>query len=347
MTSLAEVVPGSLLRRPARSFTARLEERLIITSYASSWAFASVGLHRALSLPLQLSGPVRRRSVSVGSDTLRVLTVGREKLVDTIATSLLGGLPAPSLQGRRLPVSPAALTEPDADIVVAEVHRWMAERFRRAGWLIVPRSVRWHGDLAMVPPPVPSRSLQANLAKLRKQNFTLVQGGTAADWTEFYTTMVEPQARARHGSTAWIPSQPFLHRISRIGILHFVVENGVRIAGICTVAWGDTVWMPLMGVREGDPGLLQRGASVAAIALPLDWARRNNYRRVDLGRTGSFVNDGLQKYKRTWGLLPVVDPLSLVTAVWIGSPEGRQAFSREPVLVESRNGLEIYAGGPQ
>lgn len=347
MTSLAEAVPGSLPRRPARSLTAQLEERLIIPSYASSWAFASIGLHRAMSLPLQLAGSVRRRSVLVEGDTLRVVTVGREKLVDTVAAGLLGSLPVPISEGRRPALSPAALAEPDADLVIAEVHRWMADRFRRAGWLIVPRSVRWHGDLEMVPPPVPSRSLQANLAKLRKQKFTLVQAGTAADWNEFYTTMVEPQARARHGSTAWVASEPFLRRISRIGTLHFIIENGVRIGGICTVRFGDTVWMPLMGLREGDPGLLQRGASVAAVALPLEWARCNNYRRVDLGRTGSFVNDGLQQYKRNWGLLPVVDPLSLVAAVWVGSPEGRRVFSRQPVLIENRDGLETYAGGPR
>jgi len=347
MTSLAGVAPGQLQPRPGRSLAAWIEEQLIIPSYVSSWAFASIGLHRAMSLPLQLAGPVRRRSVLVGGDTLRVLTVGREKLVDTIATGLVGGLPAPASEGRRLSMSPAALAEQDADLVVAEVHRWMADRFRRAGWLIVPRSVRWHGDLAVVPPPAPSKSLQANLAKLRKQNFTLVQGGTADDWTEFYATMVEPQARARHGSSAWIASEPFLRRIARIGILHFIVENGVRVAGLCTVPCGETLWFPLMGVRHGDPGLLRRGASVAAVALPLEWARQRNYRRVDLGRTGSFVNDGLQQYKRSWGLMPVLDPLSLVTAVWIGSPAGRRAFLREPVLIESQSGLEIYAGGPQ
>jgi hypothetical protein len=343
-TSLADVRPLSLQRSPGRSVAALLEEQLIIPSYASRWAFASIGLHRAMSLSLQLRGPVRRRSMGVDGRPVEVLTIGRPKLVDAVCTGLLGDLPAPSPEGRRLSVSPAGLARLEADLVVAEVHRWMAPHFRRNGWLIVPRSVRWHGDLALVPPAHPSRSLLANLAKLRKYDFRLVQANSPDDWQEFYTTMVEPQAKARHGTAAWTPSQPFLRGVAGKGTLHFVVENGLRVAGLCTIPCGDTLWFPLMGVRHGDAGLLQRGASVAAIALPIEWARQNNYRFVDLGRTGSFVNDGLQQYKRKWGFVPVLDPLSLVTAVWIGSAEARQAFSREPVLVETGSGLETYAG---
>jgi hypothetical protein len=97
-------------------------------------------------------------------------------------------------------------------------------------------------------------------------------------------------------------------------------------------------------VKQGDPQLLQRGASVATLALPLEWARANGYRRLDLGRTGPFVNDGLQEYKRKWGFAPVPDPLAHLSAVWIGSAEVRQALSRDPVLVEDGTGLTVYAG---
>jgi hypothetical protein len=328
----------------SRSLAAELEELLLVPAYSSRWAHASIAAHRSLSFPLQLAGQARRRTISTGAGTFEILELGREKLTAVIGDRLFGPLPTARQEARRLALSPAALKETDADLVIAEVHRWMASRFRRDGWLIVPRSVRWHGDLASVPPAAPSRSLQANLAKLRKQNFSLVQANSQDDWQEFYTTMVEPQAKARHGSAAWVASYPFLRKVAEKGTLHFIVENGVRVAGLCTIPHGDTLWFPLMGVRQGDPGLLQRGASVAAIALPIEWARRKNYRFIDLGRTGSFVNDGLQRYKRKWGFVPVPDPLSLVTAVWIGSAEARATFAREPVLVETDAGLETYAG---
>lgn len=342
--TLADALPT---RRPLaqhRSVVALIEERLIIPTYASNWAVASVGLHRLLSLPLQLTGAVQRRSVIVPSGAIDVLSVGREKLISSFCTGLLGTLPAATNEGRRLTLQPKALASLPADLIVVEVNRFLASRFREEGWLIVPRSVRWHGELASVPPPVPSKSLAANLAKLRKQNFQLVQAASPRDWDEFSRTMVGPQAHARHGSDAWIASESFLRQLSRIGTLHFVVENGIRVAGICTVPRGDTLWFPLLAVCGGDAELLQRGASVAALALPLEWARQNSFRRIDLGRTGSFVNDGLQRYKRKWGFVPVPDPLSLVVAVWIGSDEGRAAFSRQPVVIETARGLQTYAG---
>lgn len=343
MTSLAGLAPARP-RVPIRTVAALIEEQLIVPSYASTWAFAAIAAHRASALPLQLDGPANRRAIKLDGETIEVLTVGRRKLLDPILDGLFGDLPASISEGRRPTWSPKRLREDAADLVIAEVHRWLVPRFRSDGWVIVPRTVRWHGDLAMVPPPSPSKSLQANLAKLRKQKFTLVQGTCSDHWDEFYRTMVGPQALARHGATAWVPSPAFLRTVAKRGVLHFVVEDGVRVAGICSIANGDTVWFPLMGVRHGNPALLQRGAGVAALALPIEWARANNFRRVDLGRTGSLVNGGLQQYKRKWGFSPVPDPLSLVVAVRAGSPLARQAFAREPVLAETGQGLETYAG---
>lgn len=343
MTSLAGVAPLGP-RLPGRSLIAFLEEQLIIPSYASDWAFATIAAHRASALPLQLDGPEHRGTVVHKGETIRVLSVGRRKLLDPMLSGLFGTLPGFIPDGRRPTWNPAHLREDPADLVITEVHRWMAPRFREDGWVIVPRTVRWHGELATVPPPSPSKSLQANLAKLRKQKFSLEQGTGSDAWDEFYRLMVAPQALARHGSTAWVPSPGFLNAVARRGVLHFVVEDGVRVAGICSIAHGDTVWFPLMGVRQGDAGLLQRGASVAALALPIEWARANNFRRIDLGRTGSFVNDGLQQYKRKWGFYPVPDPLSLVVAVRAASAAARMVFAREPVLAETATGLETYAG---
>lgn len=328
----------------SRSLAAEVEERLLIPSYASRWAFAPISAHRTMSLPLQLVGEAHRRSVQLGGNPIEVIGIGREKLIDPLFARLFGELPVARPEGRHLTLSPGGLTHPEADMVVAEVHRWMAPRFRRAGWLTVPNSVRWHGDLASVPPLEPSRSLLANLAKIRKHGFSLVQATGPEDWAEFYQTMVEPQARARHGSSVWLPSPAFRRTITRRGTLHLVIENGVRVAGACTVPHGDTLWFPLIGVRAGDPRLLQRGASVAALALPVEWARTQKYRRLDLGRTGPFVKDGLQQYKRNWGFVPVPDPLTHVMAVWLGSDAAREAFRREPVLVEYESGLRTYEG---
>jgi hypothetical protein len=220
----------------------------------------------------------------------------------------------------------------------------MAPRFRRAGWLLVPDAIRWQGDLDSVPPAEPSRSLREDLRKARNNGFTIEHTTDPAAWEEFLTTMVRPQAYARHGESAWTPSPRLMREFERNGTLHLVSQHGRRVAGLCSIGHGATLWSPLSGVLHGDRALLRQGANVAGLVLTLDWARARGYRRLDLGRTGAFLNDGIQHHKRKWGLQPVPDPLAHVAAVLVKSPQMRDAFSREPVLIEEGQSLRVYAG---
>ena len=313
-------------------------------TYASRWAPATIAAHRGMALPLQLVGQVHRWSVPFGGTTIHLAGIGRKKLIEPLYLRLFGELPEPTRGTRRMLWSPALLANIGADMVVAEVHRWMAPRFRRSGWVIVPQAVRWQGELAQMPPAQPQRSLLEDLRKIRQNGFTISQTTALEDWEEFYTEMVQPQARVRHGATAWLPSRRLMDEFATEGTLHFINQGGVRVAGACSLRRGDTLWLPLSGIRGGDPLLLRQGAGAAVLALTLDWARAAGYHRVDAGRTGPFINDGLHQFKRKWGLSPTRDPLAHVAAVWVGTAAARQAFARQPVLAEDEAALRIYAG---
>lgn len=328
----------------ARVRAAGIEERLLLPAYASRWSAAAVAAHRILSVPLQLVGPVRRLRAPCGSGHLSVITIGRDKLVEPIRARLLGpATPGEPVESRGLwnCKTPAQL---GADLVFAEVHRWLAPRFRNAGWLIVPDAVRWKGAIERLPPAEPSKSLLNDLRKVRRRRYTMEHTTERRDWDEFFTTMVEPRAQARFGGQAWNPSRALSDRLVRAGVLHLVQLDGVRVAGVCSVRHGDTLWLPLSGVSRGDPDLVRQGAGVAAISLAFEWARAQGCRVVDLGRTSPFLRDGIQQYKRKWGFEPVPDPMVHLVAVWIGSEAAREVFARQPVLVETGVGLEVYAG---
>lgn len=330
-----------------RSLAATIEERLLVPTYGSPWAPATIAAHRGMAFPFQLVGQMHRWSVSYHGSRLRLAGIGREKLIEPLYLRLFGGaLPQPSRDARRALWSPDSLARTGADIVVAEVHRWMAPRFQRSGWVIVPEAVRWTGDLSQVPPAQPCRSLRDDLRKVRKNGFTISQTTAAQDWEQFYTEMVQPQARSRHGDGAWIPSRRLMGEFAAAGVLHLISKDGVRVAGACSLGRGENLWIPLMGIRHGDPTLLRQGAGNAALALTFDWARASGYRRIDAGRTGPFINDGIQQSKRKWGLHPAPDPLAHVAAVWVGTPAAAQAFSREPVLAEEGLTLRVYGEAP-
>jgi hypothetical protein len=287
---------------------------------------------------------MRRRVVAPGGREITVLEIGRATVTEPVCARLFGELPAPEYGASHSLRHPAAAAGA-AHLVVAEVHRWLAQRFRRAGWVVVPGHVRWTGDLVQLPPPRMSKSLKDDLRKVRSRGFTLEQAGGEADWAEFTARMLSPQATARFGAEAWLPSPYLLRRFRERGQLHFVLHGGTRVAGFCSLRSGESVWLPLSGVHAGDPALLRAGVSAAVYALAFEWARHQGCSRVDMGRTSPFLNDGVQQYKRKWGMTAVPDPLSHLTAVWVGSDAARLAFAREPVLAEGDQGLWIYAGG--
>src|SRR4051812_8573953 len=110
------------------SIAAEIEERLLVPTYGSRWSPASIAAHRSLALPLQLTGPVRRWLLEIAGRPASLLGLGRPKLVEPIASRLFGNLPAPSRESRRILWNPSALNPEGADLVIAEVHRWMAPR---------------------------------------------------------------------------------------------------------------------------------------------------------------------------------------------------------------------------
>jgi hypothetical protein len=344
MTSSMQVLATAGPAPRPLSLAAAVEERLVVPAYSSRWGGAAIAAHRGLSLPFQLLGQMRRRSLSFAGARTEVVEIGREKLIEPLCFRLFGELPPPVEEQRRAVWDPAALARMGGDLVIVEVHRWLAGRFRRAGWMIIPHAVRWYGELATIPPQRPSCGLRDNLRKLRKQGFGIEQAGGAADWEEFYREMVEPQALIRHGQWAGLPSARLRAELRRVGTLHLITRGRERVAGMCTVARGDTLWMALSGVRHGDAILLQQGAGFAVFALTIEWARAQGYRRLDAGRTPPFLNDGLHQFKRRWGLIPATDPLTHVTAVRVTSPAIRRAFAMEPVLIQERLGLRRYAG---
>jgi hypothetical protein len=320
---------------------ASVEERFLVPAYASRLAEAWIATHGALALPFQLRGEVRRSVVATEGGSLRVLEIGRKKHLTPFRQKLLGPVTQEHDDGTLTLTSPAALDAVSADLTLVEIHRWMAPRFRRAGWIVVPADVRWQGDLSNLPPRRPTVSLKSDLAKVRRHDYTLEHATDSGDWDEFYHGMVVPQARARFGDDVWIPSERLQRVLSVRGRLHFIRRGGVRVAGVCSVRDGASLWLPLMGLRQGDQSLLREGVYSAAFSLVFAWAREMGCQRVDMGRTSPFVHDGIQRFKRKWGLQPAADPLSHLIAVRAGQSV-RPMFERQPVLIETARGIATY-----
>lgn len=338
---------SSLIEPAGPGLAAFIEERFLVPAYSSARAPAWIAAHRALSMPFQLKAPARRYTAQLEGEELSIVAIGHCKRFRPMFRRLFGEVQQAELTTTRTIWQPQWLGDLEADLIVAHVHRWVADGFRDAGWTIMPDSVRWSGDPRVLPPPVPCHSLQEDLKKMRRYHYALEQVTESWEWNDFHRTMLVPQALTRFGEAAWLPTRRFLRELAAKGILHILYRDGERIAGIVTVRHGDTLWLTVSGVRGGEEVLLRQGAAVALYTKIFDWARAQGCRQIDSGRTSSFINEGVHRNKHKWGFRPVRDPLAHLLAMRIGTaPALRRAFGAQPVLMETGTGLEPYAGGP-
>lgn len=318
------------------------EDRFLVPAIISPRAHLWVGTRDALTLPLLLRGNARAYQASIGDTEVRIVCVGREKRFAELLQRLFPERGEPAAGGTRLLSGPSPFRNPDTDLVAVTVHPWLASRYRAAGWTIIPDVVRWRGDLASVPPPAPHRSLRSDLRKAERYGYTLEVARNPADWYEFYEEMLLPQARNRFGMRGWTPSVHLRRRFATLGTLLFARRDGRRVAGACAVRRDQqTIWFPLVAVRNGDPILLREAAATAMLSLAFDWARELDFRCLDSGRSSPFLNDGVHASKRKWGLIPTPDPLAHLIAIRANPAcePLRDRLAAEPVLSVDRDGF--------
>ena len=319
----------------ARLFT-RVWERLIpATRWSTRRARAWSAVFWTLSMPFMLGGEVRRVRATVGGTSVEALFIGREKRFRDLLRLALPGARVESLGDRaRLRHGPA-LEGSTADLVAVEVHPWAQPAFARAGWHIVPESVRWKMRVADFPPSDARESLRSDLRKIAKNGYRLEVASYHDQWPEFREQMLAPLVTRRFGDWAWHPSESMLREIGRRARLLYACRDGERVGGIVVVLRGKEAWIPFLGVRDGADTHVRSGAIAALYKLTFDWAGDNGIDEIDFGRTCPFPYDGIARFKRKWGLRPAADPLSPRYAMRV-SPRSEllaEAFARRPVYV--------------
>jgi GNAT acetyltransferase-like protein len=300
-----------------------------------------------IAAPLLVRGAVREYVGRATGRTARALCIGREARFEELLETLMEGAEAMARgDAGSLWAPPTAVQGTAADLTAVEIHPWAAERFRRAGFLIVPQFVRWLGDPQYLPPARPRESLRSDLRKIAAAGFApeWVEQPTRDEWRQFWGEMIVPYLSRRFGGRAWIPTGTYTRTVTRKGSLLYVTQNGRRVAATGMIKQGDRLWIALMGIRQGDAELVRQGAGAALYMFEIEHARAAGIRQIDIGRTSPFLRDGISRYKEKFGYSPVRDPLSPMIAVRIDPRhEGlNAALAENPVLVDDGTELAPY-----
>ncbi len=346
-----------VLEEPRRGFVG-WQERLLVTAQApfyvgsrmSSRARLWVLAYQALTLPLSLWRQVHHFRATVQGTAIPVVCVGRYKRFRDLLTGLFDGVEPDGTVERigdakpRWAWRPRRLRALGASLLIVDLHPWLAAPYRREGWRLVPESVRWQGDVERLPPPRPAETLRSDMRKVDRYGYRREESAGDAEWAEFLEQMALPYAHARFGEEVWFPDRRMLRHLRKRGRLLFVNRDDMRVAGGCVVSTPSCLWLSLVGTKNGDERWVREGALSAVYLLTFDWARQQGYRRLDVGTTWPFPNDGLARYKAKLGLAPAPNPLAFTNALYVDPECASLAalFSEQPLFCVAKDGIELF-----
>jgi len=261
-----------------------------------------------------LLGAVRRHKLVLlegrersGGKPLKIAFAGRADLKDSLIKRAFG----PGINERPLGEVPVWLSSralaartPEADLVVRFVPAHYEGLARKGVLARLPSWVRLQVDLRDEECIARGKEKLARMRnKARRAGFTYAMACREADFAEFYDRLHAPYVKDRHGDGASLQSREETLAKLRVGAWQLLtVKSGEEVVAAATVEFsGSTARFWQLGVRDGDPALLEAGAADAVYSFVVDEARARGCAILHLGHSRPFARDGVLEYKRMLG----------------------------------------------
>ncbi len=149
-----------------------------------------------------------------------------------------------------------------------------------------------------------NKSLQSDLRRIRKNNLHYEVTTSLPQLDDFYRTMYVPYTTSAHGDRSKIMTYGYVKaEFKKRGLftdLLLVKENQESIAGILFRCRKDKAKLSTLGVKDGNPDYVGRGAIAAVFSFAIQYLTEKGYARIDLGASRAFLKDGVLRYKRKW-----------------------------------------------
>ena len=249
-----------------------------------------------------LEGPER----SAGKP-LKILFAGPEDLRNSVLKRAFGPGASERYLGRvplRLSCEAIAPRAPGADIVVRHTRHALEGLPRGSVLARLPAWVRTEIDLRW--PECLARGKQ-KIARIGRATgragFSAERARSEAEFVDFYDAMHLPFVLSRHGQAASVQKRGEVLaglRTGRVELL-LVKKDGQVVAGGTVEFTGRRARFWQIGVRGGDPALIEAGAAGAVYYHVLSLCRERGTAVLNLGHSRPFVRDGVFEYKRMLG----------------------------------------------
>ena len=286
---------------------------------------------------------------------LKILFAGPEDLKDCVFKRAFGPGASERHLGRvplRLSCEAIAARAPGADLVIRHVRR-VLEGLPRGGILArLPAWVRTEIDLRSPECLACGKKKIARIGRATgRAGFTAELARVEAEFIDFYDAMHLPLVLSRHGQGASVQKREEVLAGLRTGRLELLLikKDGLAVAGGTMEFTRSRARFWQIGVRDGDPALIEAGAAGAFYYHMLSLCRDRGTAVLNLGHNRPFARDGVFEYKRLLGAYITSGHYgSIDLAVPRLTPGAVDFLAGNPLItleVDGRIGLRGYVRG--
>ena len=145
-------------------------------------------------------------------------------------------------------------------------------------------------------------SVQSDLRRIRKNGLDFEIRKETDQLDNFYHNMYVPYISKAHANSAIIMDYDFMvHEFGKCDLL-LIKKEHLYIAG-CLISYRENeprLWS--LGVKDANTTYIHDGAIGALFYFAVRHLKELGYKKVNFGLSRPFMNDGVLRYKRKWGL---------------------------------------------
>ncbi len=193
----------------------------------------------------------------------------------------------------------------DHDLLIIQTMEKICNLFKSKNNFVIPEWVGCEIDLCcdIKTRSISKRTFKSNIKKIKKNNLEYIITKDPLYFHFFYNNMYLPYISKRHSNSAVIKSFDEMKRSFENGELLLIKDGQKIIAGVILdykVMNGIPRTMQL-GVLGGDSFYVKRGALIAIYYYTIEYLKKQNFKKFNVGWSRPFFNDGVLNHKLRWG----------------------------------------------
>jgi len=199
----------------------------------------------------------------------------------------------------------------NTDIVIVKTDIFFFQHLKKKGFIIIPEYGATDLDISDSLEDIHKKfkkSTREDIRKIKEYNYSYEITNDSKKLEFFYHRLYLPFISSRHGKLIF-PESMILSLSdtisillkSRKGFLLLIKEKEKYIAGIVILTNGKIAYPVYMGIETNLYCSSERIGS-AIFYYCINWAKENGFEYLRFGDVRPFLNDGILRYKRRWGM---------------------------------------------